>query len=166
MSLPALIESLDQAVSHQETAQVVEGIRKILCECVRDDTVDLPGDCYEACSEHYARRLLHQSEEHGYSVVAMTWGPGQGTPIHDHSGLWCVEGIWSGEIEVLQYELLGVDGERYNFEQRGCMQACVGSAGSLIPPHEYHTIANATEQPAISIHVYGGDMKCCNTFAL
>ena len=53
-----------------------------------------------------APRALSQPAEHGYSVVAMTWGPGQGTPLHDHSGLWCVEGVWHGELEITQYELL------------------------------------------------------------
>ena len=34
-----------------------------------------------------------------------------------------------------------------------------GSAGSLIPPHEYHTIRNTSdERLAISVHVYQGEM--------
>src|SRR3546814_12513459 len=74
----------------------------------------------------------------------MTWAPGQGTPIHDHCGLWCVEGFWDGELEITQYELLERDGERFRFRAAGGMHAGPGSAGSLIPPHEYHTITNAS----------------------
>src|SRR3546814_16841178 len=74
----------------------------------------------------------------------MTWAPGQGTPIHDHCGLWCVEGVWDGELEITQYELLERDGERFRFRAAGRMHAGPGSAGSLIPPHEYHTITNAS----------------------
>ena len=69
-------------------------------------------------------------------------------------------------IEVVQYELLEQSRDRFRFEQRGCMQACVGSAGSLIPPHEYHTIANPSpDKAAISLHVYSGEMTRCNTFS-
>ena len=99
-----------------------------------------------------ARRL-------GYSVVAMTWGPGQGTPIHDHCGLWCVEGVWDGQLEITQYELLERDGERFRFRAAGGMQAGPGSAGSLIPPHEYHTIRNAERRRGrrVAAHLQGAD---------
>ena len=35
----------------------------------------------------------------------MTWGPGQGTPVHDHGGLWCVEGVVEGQIAVTRYDV-------------------------------------------------------------
>ena len=89
----------------------------------------------------------------------MTWGPGQGTPIHDHCGLWCVEGVWDGELEITQYELLERDGERFRFRAAGGMQAGPGSAGSLIPPHEYHTIRNASDDSrrGVAAHLQGAD---------
>ena len=40
-----------------------------------------------------------------YSAIVMTWGPGQGTAVHDHGGLWCVEGVVDGEIAVTQYDV-------------------------------------------------------------
>ena len=56
--------------------------------------------------DHYARRELYRSPQHGYSDGGDDQGPGPGTPLHDHSGLWCVEGVWDGELEITQYELL------------------------------------------------------------
>jgi hypothetical protein len=45
------------------------------------------------------------------------------------------------------------------------MQAGPGSAGSLIPPHEYHTIRNASADTiAVSLHIYKAPMACCNKF--
>ena len=106
-----------------------------------------------------------QPAQHGYSVVAMTWGPGQGTPLHDHSGLWCVEGVWHGELEITQYELLEQAGERFRFRAAGGMHAGPGSAGSLIPPHEYHTIRNTSSDAiAVSLHIYQAEMACCTKF--
>jgi predicted metal-dependent enzyme (double-stranded beta helix superfamily) len=94
----------------------------------------------------------------------MTWGPQQGTSIHDHAGLWCVEGVFKGSIEVQQYELTAREGDRFRFEPRGSFHAGIGSTGCLIPPHEYHTIRNASSRPAVSVHVYGGDMTRCSVF--
>ena len=42
--------------------------------------------------------------------------------------------------------------------------AGTGSAGCLIPPHEYHRIANRSADTAISIHIYGGNMDHCAVF--
>ena len=40
-----------------------------------------------------------------------------------------------------------------------------GSAGSLIPPHEFHTIRNASNDAiAISLHIYQAEMACCARF--
>ena len=132
---------------------------------IRDRDVQLPDCVLEPIDDHYARRELYRSPEHGYSVVAMTWGPGQGTPIHDHCGLWCVEGVWQGELEITQYELLERDGERFRFRAAGGMHAGAGSAGSLIPPHEYHTIRNASDDAvAVSLHIYKAPMEACSMF--
>ena len=95
----------------------------------------------------------------------MTWGPGQGTPVHDHCGLWCVEGVWDGELEITQYELLETQGDRCRFRAAGGMQAGPGSAGSLIPPHEYHTIGNTSPDAlAVSVHVYQAPIEHCCKF--
>ncbi len=95
----------------------------------------------------------------------MTWGPGQGTPIHDHCGMWCVEGVWSGALEVVQYERLADDDGHCRFQPVGSIQAGPGSAGSLIPPHEYHSIRNPSEDAlAVSLHIYSGNMTRCAVF--
>lgn len=160
-----LVEALDNAVACDDDEETTERIRRVLCQFIREGTVRLPDSVLESSPEHYTRRLLHKSDELGYSIMAMTWGPGQGTPLHDHCGMWCVEGVCEGELEVTQYELVERDEDRYRFETRGVIQAGTGSAGSLIPPHEYHTIENAdTASTAVSIHIYSGEMTNCNTF--
>lgn len=160
-----LVDAIDTAVAAGDGHAVTQALRRSLCCLMRDPSVRLPDCVYEPLVDHYARREIYRSAEHGYSVVAMTWGPGQGTPVHDHSGLWCVEGVWDGELEIVQYELLERAGERFRFRAAGGMQAGPGSAGSLIPPHEYHTIRNASgEQVAVSLHIYQAPMGCCSMF--
>ncbi|MBB1087538.1 cysteine dioxygenase family protein [Lysobacter sp. SG-8] len=160
-----LVSAIDAAVGAGNEHAITQALRSTLCRMIRDRDVALPDCVYAPVDDHYARRELYRSPTLGYSVVAMTWGPGQGTPVHDHSGLWCVEGVWDGELEITQYELLEHDGDRFRFRAAGGMQAGPGSAGSLIPPHEYHTIRNASaDEVAVSLHIYKAPMECCSMF--
>lgn len=160
-----LVKALDAAVESGDQHAITSALRNTLCGLIVDPEVSLPDCVHDPIVDHYARRELYRSARHGYSVVAMTWGPGQGTPVHDHSGLWCVEGVWGGQLEITQFELLERDGERYRFRAAGGIHAGPGSAGSLIPPHEYHSISNASPDAiAISLHIYKAPMECCSMF--
>lgn len=160
-----LIEAIDAAVAKPTTHALTDSLRNSLCEMIREQSVTLPECVFEAHPEHYARRELYRSEEHGYCVVAMTWGPGQGTPIHDHDGMWCVEGVWRGSLDIVQYQLLEHQAGRYCFQPIGSIQAGAGSAGSLIPPHEYHSIRNPSDSAVtVSLHIYSGTMTHCAVF--
>lgn len=160
-----LVQALDVAIGRDCPTEITDQLRHTLCRLIRDPEVKLPDCVFEPVGDHYARRELYRSEEHGYSVIAMTWGPGQGTPIHDHAGMWCVEGVWHGLLEITPYEMTDQEDNRYRFESRGTMIAGAGSAGSLIPPHEYHTIMNPSDDDvAVSLHIYRGPMTSCSVF--
>jgi len=94
----------------------------------------------------------------------MAWGPGQSTPIHDHAGIWCVEGVFRGTIDVTRYDLMELDGRKARLAPSEVIHAGLGQCGALIPPVEYHRIANPTTEAAVSIHVYGGRMHSCRIF--
>lgn len=162
----ALVEALDGVVACQATAEVTtRAVRDVLHELIEQGGIELPEALRRPAPHSYARRLVFASPELGYTVLAMVWGPGQGTPLHDHAGMWCVEGVLDGQIEVTQYRLLERDGKRCRFEPQGATTAGVGSAGRLIPPFDFHTIANAQPgEPSITLHVYGGEMDHCSIF--
>ena len=164
--LAPLIALIDDAVTLPDHTQITERIKTDLCRMIRGNEFELPVAVMRPLPDRYARRLLHRDNELGYSIVAMTWGPCQSTPIHDHAGMWCVEGVCAGSIDVLQFELMEQQGEeRFRFEPRNSYMAGIGSAGCLIPPYEYHMIANPCDRsPAVSLHIYGGDMTHCSVF--
>ena len=81
------IAAIDEAVIAGDEHAVTAALRNVLCGLIRDPGIRLPDCVYRPIDDHYARREIYRSREHGYSVVAMTWGPGQGTPVHDHCGL-------------------------------------------------------------------------------
>jgi len=162
--LTTLIERLDAAVQLDGAAAITRRIKQDLESAIRDRAVMLPDRFHRVRPEGYARRLLHRNDTLGYTAVVMTWGPGQGTPLHDHAGIWCVEGVVEGRMDVTQFDLVEEDRDAFRFEQKGCVHAAVGSAGCLIPPFEYHVLANALDEPSMTIHIYGGEMKSCHVF--
>lgn len=160
--LETLIERLDAAVRLGDPAAITAHIKHDLESAIHGHRVTLPPRFHAIRSDGYARRLLHRGDR--YTAVVMTWAPGQRTPLHDHAGIWCVEGVVEGRMDVTQYDLLQEADGRYRFEAKGCIHAEVGSAGCLIPPFEYHVLANPTTTPSITLHVYGGEMTSCHVF--
>jgi predicted metal-dependent enzyme (double-stranded beta helix superfamily) len=161
-----LIERLRDAVRLRDVTAIAERIKHELETFIPDEGLRLPERFRRPLPDHYARRLLYRDPELDFTAVVMTWGPGQHTALHDHAGIWCVEGVVEGEMEVSRYELVSEEGdELYRFEQRGSAHACAGSAGALIPPFEHHVLANTRpDRTSLTLHVYGGEMDHCSVF--
>lgn len=160
-----LVSRLDRAVSEGDTDTIVRRVKAVLEEMASAGRLGLPERCRAAHPDHYARRLLHRSESHDYTAVVMTWGPGQKTPLHDHGGTWCVECVVEGRIDVTRYDLVESHGERARFAVTDVLHAEVGAAGCLIPPSEYHVMANALpSETSVTLHVYGGEIRRCSTY--
>jgi len=156
---------IDAAVGGSDPAAITQRVKAALQDALRANGLSLPAKFRAARSDTYARRLLHRDDDGRYTVVVMTWGPGQGTALHDHAGIWCVECVVDGEMDVAQYDLIGQSAGAYRFEERSHVTAARGSAGCLIPPFEYHTLANKrTDGASITLHVYGGEMTHCHVF--
>ena len=161
----ALLAVVEEAYAQPDGESLTHTLRDGLCRLIKSKAVSLPDCVFEPVEGHYARRELYACPERGTTIVAMTWAPDQGTPIHDHCGLWCVEGVWQGQLEITRYELEETDGDRARFTRYETLLAGAGSAGSLLPPHEYHTIRNPSkDRIAISLHVYQKAMGTCATF--
>jgi predicted metal-dependent enzyme (double-stranded beta helix superfamily) len=155
---------LDEAVRAPHVEAIAEQVKGVLQDALRNG-LSLPGEFHVSLPDTYARRLLHRDPDGRYTVVVMTWGPGQGTALHDHAGIWCVECVVDGQMEITQYDLLSEDGGAFRFSEQTRVSAARGSAGCLIPPFEYHTLANASAANAsVTLHVYGGEMDHCHVF--
>lgn len=160
-----IVDLIESACAHEDHHETTEILRHGLAKLIADKSVFLPACVFEPVEGHYARRELYKCPALGVTVVAMTWGPGQGTPIHDHCGLWCVEGVWQGKIEITSYEMQENLEDKCRFIKHETVLAEAGSSGSLIPPHEYHTIRNQNpNQAAISLHIYQDSMGNCSIF--
>lgn len=161
-----LLRRLDQAVAVRDDETRCQNVKRVLIDVVNSGEQFIDAPFLQPTPDRYARRLLHRDPQGRYTVIVMVWGQGQGTPLHDHAGIWCVECVYRGRIRVTSYSVRGGDPEQgiVEFARETEILAGVGEAGALIPPFEYHTIANADETPAITIHVYGGEMTYCHVF--
>jgi predicted metal-dependent enzyme (double-stranded beta helix superfamily) len=155
---------LDAVIHNESVEHIPELVKAVLIDSMQCGALHLPAHLKRPRPDSYARRLLHRDPEGRYTMVVMTWGPGQKTALHDHAGIWCVECVVDGSMEVAQYDLVAESGDVFRFERRTHVVAGRGSAGCLIPPFEYHTLANASPAPSVTLHVYGGEMDHCHVF--
>ena len=164
-ALAEMIRLVDEAVEKQTTTGCCMAVKRALEGIVHSGIDFIPQSFLEPAGDRYARRLLHVDPAQRYSILVMVWGVDQGTPLHDHAGMWCVECVYRGKIRVKSYSLEDEIGDRFKFVQEQEVLAGIGEAGSLIPPFDYHTIHNAeSDRPSVTVHVYGGEMNWCHAF--
>jgi 3-mercaptopropionate dioxygenase len=162
--LHQFVQDIDALVRRPDgVASTVEAVKTRLARLLHGRPA-LPGPTRVLDASRYARHLLYQDPAGRFEMIVMAWGPGQFTPVHDHSGIWCVEGVVEGVIDVTRYDLAGMEGDRARLVEMDLIQAGHGQCGALIPPVEYHRIANPYPATAYTLHVYGGCMRTCRVF--
>ncbi len=165
-ALEELIRRLDQAVSGEDDEARCRAVKRVLGEACAGAPDLLDAALLQPSAAPYARRLVHRDPAGRYTVLALVWDRGQGTELHDHSGMWCVECVYRGRVEVTSFSIRGGDAERglVQFAQESRIVAGPGESGALIPPFEYHVLRNPDAVPAVTVHVYGGEMTACHVF--
>ena len=126
---------------------------KLLAALVAHDDW-LPEECAQPHPEYYQQYLLHCDPLERFSVVSFVWGPGQKTPVHDHT-VWGMVGMMRGAETCRSWQHAG-----------GAFQA--GPQRSLLPGQveklsprigDVHEVANGLpDRASISIHVYGANI--------
>lgn len=164
--LRELVDLLDHAVEEQETKGCCYAVKAALEKIVHSGEDFIATPLLKPAAGSYARRLLHRDPQGRYTALVMVWDRDQGTPLHDHDNMWCVECVYQGRIQVDSYRMTtdGGEGGVYAFEHETTVHAGPGEAGALIPPFDHHTIRNVDPSPAVTIHIYGGEMNHCHVF--
>ena len=136
-------------------AALLDAARPLLRRLVsRDDW--LPAALAQPDPHFYRQYLLHADPLERFSVVSFVWGPGQATPVHDHT-VWGLIGMLRGEEESQPY-VLGNDGRaRAEGEpvtlRPGDVEAVSPTIGDV------HRVRNRfDDRTSISIHVYGANI--------
>lgn len=106
--------------------------------------------------QRYRQYLLHADGGERFSIVSFVWGPGQTTPIHNHT-TWGLIGVLRG-AEVEQRFDRAETGELIPLAAPQRLDA--GKVDAVSPSiGDIHQVSNAfIDRPSISIHVYGGNI--------
>ena len=166
MTLQNLLIDLDQAIIQSTCCQqAVDGTCAVLRQYSNQD-LEIPERLRQTTTAGcYARHLVHLKDGDGYCVVAMVWSPGQGTAVHDHDGTWCVEGCLEGKLDVTSFRVVEEDAPGHiRLARESVVAIGQGEVGSLIPPFEHHKIHNGYTQPAMTLHVYGKELRQCTRY--
>jgi len=115
----------------------------------------LPTEMAQPHPLYYQQYLLHRDPADRFSVVSFVWGPGQQTPIHDHT-VWGVIGMLRGG-EHAQHYVRTSNG----MEAQGPLEELrPGDVASVSPRiGDIHVVSNMfDDRVSVSIHVYGADI--------
>jgi predicted metal-dependent enzyme (double-stranded beta helix superfamily) len=115
----------------------------------------LPEEFTKPHPQYYQQYLLYADPLDRFSIVSFVWGPGQKTPIHNHT-VWGMIGQLRGEEKGTPYYPQAWGGFKIG-------EACVCTPGHVdtVSPntHDIHIVENnLTDKTSISIHVYGGNI--------
>jgi 3-mercaptopropionate dioxygenase len=116
----------------------------------------LPARYAQPAIDRYSQYLLHADSSERFSIVSFVWGPGQTTPIHDHT-TWGLIGVLRG-AELEQHYIRSTDGTLA--EDGGLHRLEAGEVDAVSPRiGDLHRVSNAfNDRASISIHVYGGNI--------
>lgn len=103
----------------------------------------------------FSFNLLHEEPDHALAVALLSWLPNGATLPHNH-GTWGIVVGLEGEERNIFWRRID-DGSRAGYaelERVGEMDCVLGQAVAL-PSPTIHSVENTTEQPSVSLHVYG-----------
>jgi hypothetical protein len=109
------------------------------------------------------RRLL-VAGDWTHSCLLIQWPAAHRTPIHDHAGLWGIELVLDGVLEVEEFALAGGLEQPVLSPARTLMLGA-GDAAVFTGRHYAHRCRNlSATRPALSLHVYGGELERYHAF--
>jgi predicted metal-dependent enzyme (double-stranded beta helix superfamily) len=111
---------------------------------------------YTAPTDTYRQLLLHCDPQQRFSVVCFVWGPGQQTPVHNHT-VWGLVGVHQG-AEISTEMVPDPHGGPMRPGRVDRLKR--GDVGVLSSDsYDTHRVENAAKgRTSISIHVYGANI--------
>jgi len=104
---------------------------------------------------YYQQHLLYGDPLDRFSLVSFVWGPGQQTPVHDHT-VWGLIGVLRGAEIDQRFRV--ADGRVVPAGEPVRLEA--GHVAAVSPTlGDVHRVRNAfDDRVSISIHLYGGNI--------
>jgi predicted metal-dependent enzyme (double-stranded beta helix superfamily) len=146
----AFAQSVD-AVNPSQHAAFASGVRATLAEAAAGPALLTPAQ-REGTSDTYCRHLLAADPHGRYAVAALVWQPGQHSPIHAHE-TWCGYAVIDGTLSETVYSWC--DTQKCASETRTHPRASGAVSFVRAGRGGIHRLGNASDAPAVSLHIYG-----------
>jgi predicted metal-dependent enzyme (double-stranded beta helix superfamily) len=138
---PAL-SRLARAAKHQDFAELEETLHVALRKPTwlrPEHRVGDPGS--------YMRHLLYIDPADAFVITAITWLPGQVSPVHGHH-VWCLYGVVEGDLTEEQFT------ERLELSRKVVYRPG-DLAGRDLDQKMVHRVSNRGIARVVSLHLYG-----------
>ena len=154
--LDLFISSLTELLERTSDEPTILREARVLLQALVQHDDWLPAGQAQPHPERYQQYPLFVDPLGRFSVVSFVWGPGQSTPVHDHT-VWGLIGMLRGSESCQAYaaDASGV------FQPHGAVQTLRPGDVEAVSPTigDVHKVWNAlADQASISIHVYGADI--------
>nr|WP_034690232.1 cysteine dioxygenase [Acidovorax sp. MR-S7] len=148
-----LTQVIDTFAGDEEA--VLAAGRPLLNELVSNDDW-LPAEFAQPHPQYYQQYLLHADPQDRFSVVSFVWGPGQKTPVHNHT-VWALIGMMRGSERA---EGFAASEPGRPMQLLGAEVLSPGDVDMVSPRlGDIHRVSNLyDDRVSISIHVYGGNI--------
>ena len=153
--LLTFVKELNRLIDQNSSEEIIFTKGKKLLEdlIALDDW--LPVEFTKPHPQYYQQYLLYADPLDRFSIVSFVWGPGQKTPVHNHT-VWGMVGQLRGEEKGTPYYRQPEGGFK-----AGDPSICSPGHVDTVSPktHDIHVVENnLPDQTSISIHVYGGNI--------
>ncbi len=166
-TLEAFAADVDAVVTRESTqARIVQQLEPLLARFLAAETLPDQFCCAapnRIASDHQDFTLyrLHRGSGDRFNIMAAIWPAGGGTGVHDHAGNWVVEGVYRNKLHTIRYVRQDDGSQPGHADLRKSMTLDMlpGDVAHVQYPDQYiHDFINPTEQPTVSVHIYGGDI--------
>jgi predicted metal-dependent enzyme (double-stranded beta helix superfamily) len=144
-------------------AEVQAGVSPGQMQAILSEVLQLPGDCLDLHRQQlsdgpYTQYVLFRASDGTCSMVVVVISPGAALPVHN-CGAWALVGIYQGQQRETWFRRLDDGGtpgraqlrvERTFVPQRGTVK--------VLPDGQILAMEALSNEPAISIHIYGTDI--------
>ncbi len=110
-------------------------------------------------TDRFRRHPIAGAKDLDCSALLMYWPPGHATLPHDHGGLWGIEVVLDGVLQVEEF-VRGGTADAPSLTKSSAVYLGIGDAAVFSSPryvHRCRNLSNAT--PTLTLHVYGGTLE-------
>jgi len=150
-ALDAALDLCRDTADLARDARFARAVRTALVEAAADPHLLTPAQ-REGAAEKYQRHLLAADPLGRYAIASLVWMPGQTSPVHAHH-TWCGYVVLDGTLSEALYDWNEEEDYaipvRTQARDRGAVSYARAGRSAI------HRLGNASDAPAISVHVYG-----------